>query len=54
VSRTNFQHVHRAIYSNEVALCRMTMKAGTKPATKIEFGTEDVGKYLCFIRDGMR
>jgi hypothetical protein len=27
---------------------------GTKPATKIEFGTEDVGKYLCFIRDGMR
>lgn len=27
---------------------------GTKPATKIEFGTEDVDKYLCFIRDGMR
>jgi hypothetical protein len=21
---------------------------------KIEFGIEDVGKYLCFIRDGMR
>ena len=27
---------------------------GTKPATKVEFGTEDVGKYLCFIRDGVR